>query len=273
MDSAMTRFLTTLLALAVLLGVSGCRSVDLVSDSDTSAESAATLPHIWQQFQLYDSEGILVYARTESAARDVATRVDQAESLLVKLTAEAPTPMVYIAIDLEHPDRLQLHSTAFENSAEQWDMENRAFEFSASQGVSKNSEIGKLFEQVIPTLLPGLLLSPESRPAGMPSYSVAIATKMSQKQGIDQLISAGIESRDLSTVQRFLLAPVNAIIKGIFSEILSRVEDALIIGSHLRGRPDWDDERLQDLLEQILDLESFSSSSKPPGVSTGTTSE
>ena len=79
MDSAMTRFLTTLLALAVLLGVSGCRSVDLVSDSDTSAESAASLPHIWQQFQLYDSEGILVYARTESAARDVATRLAVAE--------------------------------------------------------------------------------------------------------------------------------------------------------------------------------------------------
>ncbi|MGB1072359.1 MAG: hypothetical protein ACPG1Z_11885, partial [Planctomycetota bacterium] len=135
MDPFPNRFLTALLFLTVLLGSSGCRSVDLVSDSGTSTESATSLPHVWQKFQLYDSEGVLVYARTENAARDIATRVDQAESLLVELTGEEPTPMVYIAIDMEHPDRQELHDTAFKNSAEQWDMENRAFNFSASQGV------------------------------------------------------------------------------------------------------------------------------------------
>lgn len=273
MDPFPNRFLTALLFLTVLLGSSGCRSVDLVSDSGASTESAITLPHMWQKFQLYDSEGVLVYARTENAARDIATRVDQAESLLVELTGEEPTPMVYFAIDMEHPDRQELHDTAFKNSAEQWDMENRAFDFSASQGVQRDSEMGEKFQQAIPTILPGLLKAPESRPAEMPPYCVAMPTKKAQKKGIDLLFQAGIESMDLSTLQRVLLAPFIAIFRGIFSEIISRVEDALIIGSHLRGRPGWDSENVQQLLEKVLDLEAFMESAMPPGPPPVTSSE
>jgi hypothetical protein len=270
-DSLLPKITPVFWILLILAG-SGCRSVDLVGEADPTSQSRL-LPRSWQGFQLYDSEGVLVYARTESAARDVATRAEQAESLLVELTAEEPTPMVYFAIDLEHPDRQQLHATAFKNAGEQWDMENRAFDFSASQGVRKESEMGARFEEAIPTILPGLLATPESRPQGIPPYCVALPTRKSQKTGIDQLFKAGIESMDLSTVQRILLTPLIAIFRGIFSEIISRVEDALIIGSHLRGRPDWDSERLQGLLEQILDLQAFMESAIPPGTIPDRTSE
>ena len=246
----------------LILICSGCRSVDLVGDTDSTSGNDL-LPLSWQGFQLYDSEGILVYARTESAARDVAARADQAETLLFELTAEEPTPMVYFAIDLEHPDRQQLHITAFKNSAEQWNMENRAFEFSASQGIRKDTEIGAQFEKSIPTILPGLLATPESRPSDMPPYCVALPTRKSQKYATDQLFKAGIESMDLSTIQKVLLTPVIAVVRGIFSEIISRVEDALIIGSHLRGRPGWDSERVQGLLNQVLDLDAFMESVAP----------
>jgi len=88
-------------------------------------------------------------------------------------------------------------------------------------------------------------------------------TKRAQKNGIDLLFQAGIESMDLSTLQRVLLAPFIAIFRGIFSEIISRVEDALIIGSHLRGRPGWDSENVQQLLEKVLDLDAFMESAMP----------
>ena len=250
------------ISLVLLFSSAGCRSVDRVHDSG-SQQSIGQLPLNYEGFELFDSEGILVYARNTTAARDIATRVDQAERLLEKKSGEKPVPMVYFAIDLDHPQRQELHSRAFQNSSKLWNMKNRAMDFSGSQGIQKESKIGSKLQETFPMVLPGLLETPNPHPPSFPDYGIALSTKKGLKDGTEQLFKTGIENMKLSKMKRILVAPIIAIVRGIFSKILSRVEDALIVGSHLRGKPEWTEDRTQALMQEILDLENIIGEMRP----------
>ena len=252
-----------LISLVLLLSSVGCRSVDRVEDSG-SQHPTGQLPLSYKGFELFDSEGVLVYARNATAARDIATRIDQAEILLEKKSGAKPVPMVYFAIDLEHPQRQELHLKAFQNSSKLWNMKNRAMDFSGSQGIQKESKIGSKLQDTFPIVLPGLLEIPKPHPPEFPDYGVALATKKGLKDGTDRLIQTGIEDMNLSTMKRILISPFIAIFRGIFTKILSRVEDALIVGSHLREMPQWTEEQTQALMQEILDLENLIGELRPP---------
>ncbi|OUU25633.1 MAG: hypothetical protein CBC13_01800 [Planctomycetia bacterium TMED53] len=261
-------FYQTIIAMLLMVSAIGCRSVDRVAEG-TPEGISGNLPLTIEGFELFESEGILVYARDEASARNIATRAEQAESLLRETTGQDPSRLVYFAIDSFHPDRQALHSRAFQNSSQQWNMKNRAISFSGSQGVRKDSEMGNKMEDSLPRILPGLLETPEPHPESFKKYGVAMATSDGVKSGINELIDFGIESAQLNTLQRILAAPIIVIVRKVLIDVLARVEDALIVGTHLRGRAGWDEDKIQAVMTEILDLESFgeqfrSSNQSPP---------
>ncbi len=259
----------TVVAVLLLAIIAGCRSVDRVDESTPDGVSGY-LPHAVDKFVLFESEGILVYARDSASARDVAARAEQAEKLLTEKTGEIPSKMVYFAIDHSHPDRQSLHAKAFRTSSQQWKMRERALDFSGSQGVKDESEMGSKLEETFPMILPGLLDTPQPHPDSFPPFGVALATSRGMKSGLDDMIDFGIENSQLTTLQRIFAAPFIAILRNVLIDVLAKVEHALIIGTHLRGRPGWNEERIQEVMTSVLDLEDFrarfggSKPSRPP---------
>ena len=136
----------------------GCRSVDLVVEEDALGIETR-LPLETESFQLFDSEGVLVYARSEQFARDIAIRVEAAENLLTEKTGEQPSEMVYFAVDLNYEKRSEFHARAFEVAGSVWDLRDNAFKFSRSKGVPDEQEMSLKLEEALAAFEKGVAAS------------------------------------------------------------------------------------------------------------------
>ena len=84
------RFILLLTLMTTLM--IGCRQVDKVLEGQG-------LPLVAWERDLYHSEGVLVYATSSRAAREIAEHADEAAAAFHELSGEDPRRLIYIAVD------------------------------------------------------------------------------------------------------------------------------------------------------------------------------
>ena len=52
-------------------------------------------------------------------------------------------------------------------------------------------------------------------------------------------------------------------------EVLNRVEQAMVLATHLQGRDSWDKTRIQQTMNEVLDLEGLKKDFKKPELPNG----
>ncbi|MBC8261421.1 MAG: hypothetical protein H8E43_06350 [Planctomycetia bacterium] len=263
----MYRFRFCLLICFCLSGM-GCRSVDLVVEEDALGIETR-LPLEAESFQLFDSEGVLVYARSEQFARDIAIRVEAAENLLTEKTGEQPSEMVYFAVDLNYEKRSEFHARAFEVAGSVWDLRDNAFKFSRSKGVPDEQEMSLKLEEAFPKMLPGLIETPRPRSPNFSTYAIVLSTLKSKKAECNALIEEVLLQLELTTLQKVLVAPFKPLMRKMIMEVLNRVEQAMVLATHLQGRDSWDKTRIQQTMNEVLDLEGLKKDFKKPELPNG----
>ena len=80
------------LLLLLTTSMIGCRQVDRITEENG-------LPLVAWERDLYISEGVLVYATSSGAAREIAGQADEAAAAFLAMSGEEPRQLIYIAVD------------------------------------------------------------------------------------------------------------------------------------------------------------------------------
>ena len=238
-------------SLAILLLVTtGCRQVERVTQQ-------RDLPlRAWNR-DLYDSEGIQVYATNSRAAREIAETAENAAKAFRRKTGEEPRQILFIAVDGNDPSDDELLKAGIGGlsriSGKQVpDLEESMIKEARRKG-TKGIETDEAVLKSMLGMIPGILECPPSRPATLWKDAVVVPTKKRVDDGFDAIIEFVMEREDISTIQRFLMSPIIAIAKGYLHKILAAVQEAVIMGVHAQDREGWPQERIDQLLKDALE--------------------
>ncbi len=237
-----------------LLQASGCRQVDKI-------EVERDLPlRAWDR-NLYESEGVLVYASSSSAAREIAVIADRAASSFQNLADEEPRNLIYIAVapgDAPSEEMLQAGIEGLSRVSGKSVPDIRESMIDEAQRNSGDGFDGD--DEVLRALLgmiPGIVDAPVKRPPEVWKDAVIIPTSARISSGFDTVIEFFAEKEQIGIFQRILMAPVIAIAKGYFHKILDAVQEAVILGVHAQGRDGWPQERIDRLFEESMRATGF----------------
>ncbi|MEE2882664.1 MAG: hypothetical protein VYD70_02970 [Planctomycetota bacterium] len=251
-----TRSLDSILSLVaiLLLFSTGCRQVERI-------EERRDLPlRAWNR-DLYNSEGVQVYATTSRAAREVAQKAEDAAKLFQRKTGEEPRQILFVAVSNADPIDEELLNAGIQGLSRisgkpiptlQESMKKEA-QRKGTKGIEDNDKV----VQAMLSMIPGILESPTPRPPMLWKDAVVIPTATRVNAAVDEILLFLMEKEDMSTLQRILLTPVVAIAKRYVSKILNSVQDAIILGVHAQGREGWSQERVEQLIKETLEESGF----------------
>lgn len=239
----------SVLALLLLI-TTGCRQVERV-------EQQQDLPlRAWNR-DLYDSEGIKVYATNSRAAREIAETAENAAKAFRRKTGEEPRQILFVAVDGNDPADDELLKAGVEGLARISGKPVPDLEESMKKEARrKGAEDLDTDEAVLKSMLgmiPGILESPSSRPPTLWKDAVVVPTSKRVDDGFDTIIEFVMEREEINTFQRLLMSPIIAIAKGYLHKILAAVQEAVIMGVHAQGREGWTQERIDQLLKDALE--------------------
>jgi hypothetical protein len=225
----------------------GCRQVERVIEGQG-------LPLVAWERDLYQSEGILVYATSSRAAREIAEHADEAAAAFHELSGEDPRRLIYIAVDKDDSIDDQMLESGLQGiariSGKSVPEIKKTMVDSANQKSDKGYEKQAL--QALLGLIPGVLDAPATRPADVWGDALVIPTSSRISKNLDIVIKSAMEKEDVNTLQRVLLVPVIAIAKGYIRGILADIREIIIIGVHARSRDGWSQERIDQMLKDSL---------------------
>lgn len=239
----------SVLALLLLI-TTGCRQVERV-------EQQQDLPlRAWNR-DLYDSEGIKVYATNSRAAREIAETAENAAKAFRRKTGEEPRQILFVAVDGNDPADDELLKAGVEGLSRISGKPVPDLEESMKKEARrKGAEDLDTDEAVLKSMLgmiPGILESPSSRPSTLWKDAVVVPTSKRVDDGFDTIIEFFMEREEMNTFQRLLMSPIVAIAKGYLHKILAAVQEAVIMGVHAQGREGWTQERIDQLLKDALE--------------------
>lgn len=238
----------------LLLILTGCRQVERI-------EQQRDLPlRAWNR-DLYDSEGIQVYATSPRAAREVAQKAENAAKSFQMKTGEEPRQILFVAVSASDPVDQELIKAGLQGLSRISgkpvpDLQDSMQKEAQRKGTKGIEDDEKVLQSMV-GMIPGILESPSSRPASLWKDAVVIPTSSRINAAIDDIIRFFLEREDLNTFQRVLLTPVIAIAKKYISTILDSVQEAIIIGVHAQGREGWTQERVEQLIKETLEESGF----------------
>ena len=239
------RFILLLTLMTTLM--IGCRQVERVIEGQG-------LPLVAWERDLYQSEGILVYATSSRAAREIAEHADEAAAAFHELSGEDPRRLIYIAVDKDDSIDDQMLESGLQGiariSGKSVPEIKKTMVDSANQKSDKGYEKQAL--QALLGLIPGVLDAPATRPADVWGDALVIPTSSRISKNLDIVIKSAMEKEDVNTLQRVLLVPVIAIAKGYIRGILADIREIIIIGVHARSRDGWSQERIDQMLKDSL---------------------
>ena len=239
------RFILLLTLMTTLM--IGCRQVDKVLEGQG-------LPLVAWERDLYHSEGVLVYATSSRAAREIAEHADEAAAAFHELSGEDPRRLIYIAVDKDDSIDDQMLESGLQGisriSGKSVPEIKKKMLDSATQKSGKGFEVPAL--QALLGLIPGVLDAPSTRPLDVWGDALVIPTSSRISKNLDIVIEGAMEKEDVNTLQRVLWIPVIAIAKGYIRRVLADIREVIIIGVHARSRDGWPQERIDQMLKEPL---------------------
>ena len=239
------RFILLLTLMTTLM--IGCRQVDKVLEGQG-------LPLVAWERDLYHSEGVLVYATSSRAAREIAEHADEAAAAFHELSGEDPRRLIYIAVDKDDSIDDQMLESGLQGisriSGKSVPEIKKKMLDSATQKSGKGFEVPAL--QALLGLIPGVLDAPSTRPLDVWGDALVIPTSSRISKNLDIVIEGAMEKEDVNTLQRVLWIPVFAIAKGYIRRVLADIREVIIIGVHARSRDGWPQERIDQMLKESL---------------------
>jgi hypothetical protein len=239
------RFILLLTLMTTLM--IGCRQVERVSEGQG-------LPLVAWERDLYQSEGVLVYATSSRAAREIAEHADEAAAAFHELSGEEPRRLIYIAVDKDDSIDDQMLESGLQGiariSGKSVPEIKKTMVDSANQKSDKGYEEQAL--QALLGLIPGVLDAPATRPADVWGDALVIPTSSRISKNLDIVIKSAMEKEDVNALKRVLLIPIIAIAKGYIRGILADIREIIIIGVHARSRDGWSQERIDQMLKDSL---------------------
>ncbi|MBT5736967.1 MAG: hypothetical protein HN891_12910 [Planctomycetes bacterium] len=239
------RFILLLTLMTTLM--IGCRQVDKVLEGQG-------LPLVAWERDLYHSEGVLVYATSSRAAREIAEHADEAAAAFHELSGEDPRRLIYIAVDKDDSIDDQMLESGLQGisriSGKSVPEIKKKMLDSATQKSGKGFEVPAL--QALLGLIPGVLDAPSTRPLDVWGDALVIPTSSRISKNLDIVIEGAMEKEDVNTLQRVLWIPVIAIAKGYIRRVLADIREVIIIGVHARSRDGWPQERIDQMLKESL---------------------
>ncbi|MGE4613883.1 MAG: hypothetical protein AAEJ46_06075 [Planctomycetota bacterium] len=237
-----------------LLQSSGCRQVEKI-------EIERDLPlRAWDR-DLYESEGVLVYASSSSAAREIAKIADRAANSFQNLADEEPRKLIYIAVapgDTTSDEMLQAGIEGLSRVSGKSVPDIRESMIDEAQRNSGDGFDGdEVVFRALLGMIPGIVDAPLKRPPDVWKDAVIIPTSSRVSKGFDTVIEFIVEKEQIGFFERLLMAPVIAIAKGYFRKILDAIQEAVILGLHAQGREDWPQERIDKLFEESVRATGF----------------
>ncbi|MGE4620149.1 MAG: hypothetical protein AAEJ04_10110 [Planctomycetota bacterium] len=246
-------FILSVLVLLVVFS-SGCRQAERI-------EKRRDLPlRAWNR-DLYDSEGIQVYASSTQAAREIATIGERAAESFRKKTGEEPRQILFIAVDSSDPVDQDLLEAGIQGLARVSgkpipDLETSIRKEAQRKGTQGIEGEEKVLQAML-GMIPGILEAPPSRPAELWKDAVVIPTSKRVDSGVNDIIQFFMEREELNTFQRILLTPIVAIAKRYVSKILGSVQEAIVLGVHAQERDGWPQEKIEQLIKDTLEESGF----------------
>ena len=239
------RFILLLTLMTTLM--IGCRQVDKVLEGQG-------LPLVAWERDLYHSEGVLVYATSSRAAREIAEHADEAAAAFHELSGKDPRRLIYIAVDKDDSIDDQMLESGLQGisriSGKSVPEIKKKMLDSATQKSGKGFEVPAL--QALLGLIPGVLDAPSTRPLDVWGDALVIPTSSRISKNLDIVIEGAMEKEDVNTLQRVLWIPVIAIAKGYIRRVLADIREVIIIGVHARSRDGWPQERIDQMLKESL---------------------
>jgi hypothetical protein len=239
------RFIILLTLMTTLM--LGCRQVERVIED-------RGLPLVAWERDLYQSEGVLVYATSSRAAREIAEHADEAATVFHELSGEDPRRLIYIAVDKDDSIDDQMLESGLQGISRISGKSIPEIKNKMLDSANQKGGIG-LDEQALQALLgliPGVLDAPATRPADVWGDALVIPTSSRISRNLDIIIEGAMAKEDVNTLKRVLLIPVIAIAKGYIRRILADIREIIIIGVHARGRDGWSQERIDQMLKDTL---------------------
>lgn len=237
-----------------LFQASGCRQVDKI-------EIERDLPiRAWDR-NLYESEGVLVYASSSSAAREIAVIADRAANSFQHLAEEEPRNLIYIAVapgDATSDEMLQAGLEGLSRVSGKSVPDIRKSMIGEARRKSGDEIDGDdVVLRALLGMIPGIVDSPVKRPPEIWKDAVIIPTAARISDGFDTVIEFVVEKEQIGFFERLLMAPVIAIAKSYFHKIIDSVQEAVILGIHAQGRDDWPQERIDKMFEESMKATGF----------------
>lgn len=238
----------------LLLFLTGCRQVERI-------EQQQDLPlKAWNR-DLYNSEGVQVYASSAGAAREVAQKAEDAARSFLNKTGEQPRQILFIAISANDPIDQELVDAGIQGlsriSGKPVPDLHKSIQREAKRKGTQGIEGEEVVFNSMLGMIPGILAAPATRPANLWEDAVAIPTSSRISASIDEIILFFMEREELNTFQKVLLAPVIAIAKRYMAKILDSVQEAIILGVHAQGREGWTQEQVEQLIKETLEESGF----------------
>ena len=237
------------LLLLLTTSMIGCRQVDRITEENG-------LPLVAWERDLYISGGVLVYATSSGAAREIAGQADEAAAAFLAMSGEEPRQLIYIAVDRND----SLGETMIESGIQGIskisgksvpEIKSKMFDATNQQGADRIEQQEQMLHAYL-GLVPGVLDAPTTRPAYLWSDAVMIPTASRISKNLDIVIKGVMDQQEFGTLKQLMLFPVIAIAKGFAQKILGEIHETVIIGVHAQGREGWPQERIDQLLKDSL---------------------
>lgn len=238
-----------LLLLLMTTSMIGCRQVDRITEENG-------LPLVAWERDLYMSEGVLVYATSSGAAREIAGHADEAAAAFVALSGEEPRQLIYIAVDRNDSLDDKLLESGIQgisriSGKSVPEIKNKIVDPANQQSAERIEQQEKMLHAYL-GLIPGVLDAPTTRPAFLWGNAVMIPTSSRISKNLDIVIEGVMDEQEIGVLKRLMLVPVIPIAKSYARTILREIHESFIIGVHAQGREGWSQERIDQMLKDSL---------------------
>ncbi|MDE0959363.1 MAG: hypothetical protein OSB09_01135 [Planctomycetota bacterium] len=237
-----------LLALMSIL-MTGCRQVERVTEE-------GGLPLVAWGRDLYQSEGVLVYATSVRAAREIAGHADTAAEAFRRMSGEEPRQLIYVAVDRDDSVADQMLEAGLQgisriSGKSVPEIKSQMIDSAKKQGGDGVEQEQQMLHALL-SLIPGVLEAPVNRPAEVWGDAVVISTSSRIHRNLDIIIDGVMKREEVGTFKRLMWSPIIAIAKGYISRILNEIQETIIIGVHSQGRVGWTQDRIDQMLKNSL---------------------